>query len=362
MYNFKWLFVGIILLALFAHPVKSQRVELSGTEVLNFTSAIDGQQYILHINLPNNYAKTNKKYPVLFVTDGQWFFPSMYVGYGGLHYDGFIPDLIIVGITWPDDYDNSRKRDFSPEPVKGIPNSGNAGKFLEVVKNEIIKLVVSKYRIDENDKALFGTSLGGVFAIYTLFHEPSLFNRYIIISPALEWDNGILFRYEERFAEKKLDLKAKIFISSGEYEEAISFKSSFNTFVNQLKSRNYKELQLKSMVIDGMGHSSSATVGGIIGLQYIYSKPALWLENAVLDKYIGHYTFDTQTLLIGRSGNFLYLQNRDGNIELFAETPSTFYIKGFSGSIQFKKDQKNNVSGFDLIKNDTTIFYKKTNQ
>lgn len=303
MHTLRWL-ITVLLYFFCINAAYSQRpkVELAGTEVIKFTSSIDSQQYILYINLPDNYAKTNKKYPVLYVTDGQWFFASMYVGYGGQHYDGLVPDLITVGITWPDNYDASRRRDFTPNPMPGMPGSGNAPKFLAVIKTEVMKLIDSTYRIQENDKALYGTSLGGLFAIYTLFHEPTLFNRYIIISPSLDCDNEILFKYEKTFAAKNKTLNAKIFISSGEYEEASSFKSTFTRFVDQLKASKYKGLELESMVVNRMGHSGSGTVGGIMGLQSIYSKPAVKLANSLLDQYAGHYIFGNDTVLISRSG------------------------------------------------------------
>jgi predicted alpha/beta superfamily hydrolase len=276
-------------------------VELPGTTVLNFTSAIDSQQYVLHINLPGNYGKTNKRYPVLYITDGQWFFPSMYVGYGGQHYDGFLPDLILVGITWPANYEESRGRDFTPTSMEGMPGSGNAPRFLSVIKNEVIKLIDSMYRVDQNDRALYGTSLGGLFALYTVFHEPALFNRYIIISPALQWADEILFKYEKTFAEKNRALKMKMFISSGEYEEAFAGET-FDRFVNQIKSRKYKGLEMESLKIARMGHSGSGTVGGIIGLQYIYSKPELKLDPSLLNQYTGQYVSGNESYSITRSG------------------------------------------------------------
>ena len=354
------LLLGFIILTVVTNKIYSQqlRVELPGTEVLKFTSVIDSQQYILHINLPENYGKTNKRYPVLYITDGQWFFPSMYVGYGGQHYDGFLPDLILVGITWPDNYADSRGRDFTPNRVEGMPGSGNAGPFLSVIKNEVIKLIDSGYRTDQGDRALYGTSLGGLFALYTLFHEPTLFNRYIIISPALQWDNEILFKYEKSFAEKNRALNAKIFISYGEYEEPFS-GDGFNRFVTQLKSRKYKGLEMESMKVARMGHSGSGTVGGIIGLQHVYSKPALKLDPTLLNQYTGSYLMDNESFSITRSQDNLTLQNGTVKFKLFAEAPGTFYVKGLDGKIQFKKDDKGTVTGYDLIRSDTTLFVKK---
>ncbi len=288
----------------------------------------------------------------------------MYAGYGGQHYDGLVPDLIIVGIKWTDNYGTRRERDFTPTRVDGEPNSGNAPKFLSVIKNEVINLIDSAYRTEKNDRALYGTSLGGLFAIYTLFHAPSLFNRYIIISPSLWWDNEIVFKYEKDFAQKNTALNAKIFISSGEYEEEIYTDNAFNRFTEQLKASKYKGLEIESMVIDRLGHSGSGVVGGILGLQFVYNRKSFTPDVVLLEKYKGFYTSGKDTTLIKRKGNFIYSRlSNEGKIYaetvLRAETQDTFYIKGLGGSLKFKKDDKDSVTGYDLIQNDTTVFFKK---
>ena len=120
-------FIGLLSFFLCINTAYSQKpkVELDGTEMFKFTSAIDSQQYVLYIHLPYDSVKPNKKYPVLYVTDGQWFFNSLYAGYGSLHYDGFIPDLIIVGIAFSDNYEDSRSRDMSPTAVTNPLTSPN---------------------------------------------------------------------------------------------------------------------------------------------------------------------------------------------------------------------------------------------
>ena len=157
MNNVKWAVVYLCI-SLFSNQAysQSQPVVLTGTQVLKFQSKIDSEQYVLDIRLPDNYTKTNKKYPVLYVTDAQWAFSSMYVGYRGQHGDGLVPDLIIVGITWMDSYDTRRERDFTPTTrIDEDTNTGNAPKFLSVIKNEIIHLIDSNYRTEKNDRALF---------------------------------------------------------------------------------------------------------------------------------------------------------------------------------------------------------------
>jgi predicted alpha/beta superfamily hydrolase len=42
------------------------------------------------------------------------------------------------------------------------------------------------------NRTIIGQSLGGLLATQVLFSKPALFNRYIIISPSLWWNNGSL--------------------------------------------------------------------------------------------------------------------------------------------------------------------------
>ena len=101
------------------------RVEIPNTQLLKFPSTLVGQEYRLYINLPGNYLRdTGKTYPVVYLLDGQYDFPFMTGVYGGQYYDGFLPEFIIVGITWggkDPDAGSLRVRDFTPTRIAQIP-------------------------------------------------------------------------------------------------------------------------------------------------------------------------------------------------------------------------------------------------
>src|SRR5207248_1763307 len=79
----------------------SPRVTLPDTEVRTLKSSTTGRSYDLYIHLPADYARNKeKKYPVLYVLDGQWDFQLLVSVYGGLFYDRWIPEMIIVGVTY----------------------------------------------------------------------------------------------------------------------------------------------------------------------------------------------------------------------------------------------------------------------
>src|SRR5687768_8866841 len=109
-------------------------VTIPGSEVRKITSKIvAGQEYELHIKLPGGYKTADKKYPVVYLMDSHWDFPMVTGLYGGNHYDGFIPGLIIVGVTWSGEhasYDSLRTREYTPTKISGRPQSGGADQFL----------------------------------------------------------------------------------------------------------------------------------------------------------------------------------------------------------------------------------------
>ena len=171
--------------SIFAQSVRSSppQVEILGTQLLHLTSAIVGQEYDLYVNLPRGYQDTTKTFPVIFLLDGQWDFPLTQAIYGEQYYDGFVPAAVMVGITWGGanpNYDSLRTRDLTPTNVKQVPQSGGAPKFLKFIKNELIPYLELKYRTAKNGRTLMGSSLGGLFTLYALFHEAGLFDRYVL--------------------------------------------------------------------------------------------------------------------------------------------------------------------------------------
>jgi predicted alpha/beta superfamily hydrolase len=356
MENLKWI-IGLFsfLLVNITHA-QITKVQMPGPGGIKFKSVIDNQEYVLYITIPADYAKTDKKYPVLYVLDGQWSFTMTNDIYWGQFFDGLVPEVIIVGITWTDNYDANRKRDLSPTHQDDFPNSGNAPKFLSVIKNDVIKYIDSAYRTEKNNNALIGGSLGGLFALYTLFHEPRLFNRYIINSPTLSWDNEIVFKYERQFAEKNRTLNAKIFINSGEYEEATDPSNAFNRFNDQLKASNYKELEIESSILAKVGHVGTGAEGTIRGLQFIYKKPTVMIDTLVLDQYTGHYE---QGVSISRTGNSIYVTFAGKTIRLYPETPEQFYIMGQKSSVVFTKDIKGKVTDYTFTIDNNRLLFKK---
>jgi predicted alpha/beta superfamily hydrolase len=335
---------------------EAHAADLPEVKIIKFTSAINHHEYELHISLPGGYSDSSKKYPVVYVLDGQWSFPYMVGINGGLNYDGLIPELIIVGITWPGDYERNRSRDFSPTPTNEFPGSGGAPLFLQVLKKEIITRINTGFHTEPNNNCLVGGSFSGLFTLYALLHEPTLFKGYVVGSPNIGYDNDLAFSFEKTFAKKNKELQVKLFITNGEYEEQTSYGDDIKRFVDQMKASSYKGLELERLIVEKMGHASEGPYGHSRGLQFVYGQEEVLLDTLVLDKYTGKYKIMNDDLTITRIGDHLYVIDQKSKIKLYAKGNDSFYAKGFPGSAQFKKDNNGEVIEYVItIGNDKLV-------
>jgi len=82
-------------------PSRFPKVTIASSELRTIKSTSTGRDYDLYIHIPKQYDKDQTaKYPVLYVLDGQWEFGLVEQVVGGLVYDQYMPDVIIVAITY----------------------------------------------------------------------------------------------------------------------------------------------------------------------------------------------------------------------------------------------------------------------
>ena len=337
------------------------KVEIVGTEVIKLKSAINNKDYILDVYLPVSYNDSSKRFPVLYVLDGQWSFP--YVGGvqgvpEDLFYDGLAPEMIVVGIKWTGDYDANRQIDMTPTQTNEFPKSGGGIKFMSVIKNEIITKINSSYHTDKVNNTLSGGSLGSRFTLYAMFQKPQLFNRYIAWGFSSTEE---IFNMEKLFSENNHELNAKLFLCTNEFEEAISDTSDFTKFITQLKSHNYTGLELDTMVIQKMGHVSEGPYAVGCGLAFVFRQQDIALDESLLKQYAGHYKHDDEIINIVSLDSHVYISFPGGKVRLYAKTADTFYAKGLGGGGigEFVKDGTGKVTNYNLILDNATITYKK---
>jgi predicted alpha/beta superfamily hydrolase len=245
-------------------------VTLPGSEVRQIKSTETGRDYDIYIRPPDGYIPGGQKYPVLYALDGQWDFKLLDSIYGGLHYDGFIPDLFIVSITYSGahaDYNSLRAMDYTPFVDPYVQGSGHAPEFLAFLKKELFPLIESNYAIDSSQRVLMGHSFGGTFTLYALFSEPGLFSGYIAGSPSVVFGDNFAFKQESDYARTHQDLPVRLYLFVGGEED---LRYPVEEFMKVLRGRSYPSLELETRTLEGERHAGVKPEGFNRGLRYIF--------------------------------------------------------------------------------------------
>ena len=255
-----------------SQPQPFPKVTIPASEVRTLKSSSTGRDYELYIHLPSNYAQDQtRKYPALYILDGQWDFKLMDSVLGGLVYDKFVPEMILVGITYPGehaDYNALRAMDYTPVPAHGLKGSGDGPKFLKFVKTELVPFIESNYRADASRRFLQGSSLGGLFTLYALFSDPGFFSGYIAANPAVTNGEGYAFKQEAEYARTHKELPAKLYLVVGGLEE---LNAPVEEFIQTVRSRSYAGLKLETRVVEGERHAGNKPEIYNRGLRFVFS-------------------------------------------------------------------------------------------
>jgi predicted alpha/beta superfamily hydrolase len=230
--------------------------------------------YQLHIGLPPSYAtQPNKKYPVVYVTDGYWDFQKMVAIRAVLMTDKVVPEFIIVGLGYAGerlDYHRLRLHDLLPVQVRNSEETGHAAKFLETIESQIIPLVEREYRADPSYRVLAGASAGGLFTLYAMYAKPTLFNAWLAATPAIFFaPNDWVFNYENEFAEAGGQLKGRLYVTVGGNEGA-GYVGTVLRYNQRVVSRKYPELAYNFRIIEGERHSGGQIEAYVRGLRFVF--------------------------------------------------------------------------------------------
>jgi uncharacterized protein len=155
-----------------------------------------GEKRTINIYLPEGYKQDDTtKYPVIYLLDGSagedFIHIAGLIQFNSLDWIKRVPKSIVVGIA-----NVVRQRDLTyPTTIeadkKKFPAAGHSNKFIAFIEKELQPFIEKNYKTNTL-KTIIGHSLGGLLATEILFTKPNLFNKYIILSPSLWWDNGSL--------------------------------------------------------------------------------------------------------------------------------------------------------------------------
>jgi len=327
-----------------------------GSESISFQSEINNNEYKLYVNLPKGYENSTKTYPVFYALDGYRIFGITTRIYKGLRFDGFAPEIIIVGINNSGRNATSptlhRTRDLTPTAIERLSTSGGASNFLKVLSDEIIPLIDRQYRSDKTNRTLTGTSHAGMFTHYALFSQPSLFNNYIINNPTYGYDDGYSYKLEEEFYQNNKSLNAKVILFSGEFDDM----PGVTKMVEQIKEHDYGNMTLDFRMVENMGHLGGEAEAINQGMGYIYRRPTIMLPEEELREYCGTYKDgDYIRDIVIRDGELnLIREGATRGVKIQAINKSEFALLGMYRDFHFNRNKEGKVISFSSQRRSST--------
>ena len=187
------------------------------------------------IYLPHDYSyRLNKRYPVIYMQDGQNLFDDATAANGEWGVDESMKEMemqgdsgaIIVGIAHGG---TERIDEYAPWP-KGSYGGGKGAAYLHFVAHELKPVIDRLYRTkpERESTAIIGSSLGGLISLYAIFKQDSVFSKFGILSPSIWFADSItiLPRMHEQHAANKIYLMSGILESSTQAQETYNMRDS----------------------------------------------------------------------------------------------------------------------------------------
>ena len=152
------------------------------------------------IYLPPGYASSHRRYPVIYMHDGQNVFDNATSGFGEWGVDETLDSLHALGdrgaIVVAVDHGGTKRLDeYSPfrNPRYG---GGEGDAYVDFLAHTLKPYVDRHYRTlpDRLNTGVMGSSMGGLISLYAALKYPNVFGRAGVFSPAL-WFSDANYAY-----------------------------------------------------------------------------------------------------------------------------------------------------------------------
>ncbi|WP_394792807.1 alpha/beta hydrolase [Armatimonas sp.] len=210
---------------------------------------------------PGYYENPERRYPVLYLHDGQNLFDGATSFIHGQEWRvdetaerlivaGKIEPLIIVGI-----YNTGATRLEEYTPTRDKRGRGGKGEiYSKFLTDELKPFIDRTYRTktDAANTALGGSSLGGLISLWVGLKRADTFGKLAILSPSVWWDEKAILKA----ITKKLALKLWVDIGTSEGDNALP---DTRLLRDALKEKGWKEgSELTYQEFEGAQHNESS--------------------------------------------------------------------------------------------------------
>ncbi|HSK79201.1 MAG TPA: alpha/beta hydrolase-fold protein [Thermoanaerobaculia bacterium] len=270
----------------FDAPVPPYPVTFSGTVRVHkdFQSKFLAPREV-QVWLPPGYDKEpERRYPVLYMHDGQNVFDSSQMGMewqvdetaGRLVEAGAIEPLIVVAVASTE----ARTDEYRPyvheyeEDGRKFKEGGKTGLYARLLLEELKPFIDRTYRTltDASHTGVGGASYGGLVSLWLGLHYPDVFGKLIVSSASARWGDGAILREISALPGKK-GLKIWEDVGTNEGEDLLLGAREIR---DALAAKGWKEgVDLQYLEQKGGTHSETAWASRVEGmLRFLFPKPA----------------------------------------------------------------------------------------
>ena len=207
------------------------------------------------IYLPESYATTRNKYPVLYMHDGQNVFDNATAGFGEWGVDEAMDTLgklygevIVVAV---DHGAEKRINEYSPFDMEKY-GKGEGDAYVNFLAETLMPYINRNYRTKKSAKytAVAGSSMGGLISMYAILKYPKKFGIAGVFSPAF-W---VVPQLKEYATKKAAKVKGRLYFYAGGQESQSMVPDMLSVFeiIN-----NHSKAKLKSHVRAEGKHSEA---------------------------------------------------------------------------------------------------------
>jgi predicted alpha/beta superfamily hydrolase len=263
-------------------PVESGHVAVHDTDSVqhhhNFVSQHVPHTRDLAVYLPPRYGDSDRRFPVLYLHDGQNLFDPDTSYVRGMDWKvdetadalirtGAIAPLIIVAVFNTGEH---RIEEYTPTRDRKL-GGGHAELYGRMLVEELKPFIDGRYRTLDgpSNTGLGGSSLGGLATLYLGFTYPQIFGKLAVLSPSVWWDNKAILKIIGRSQPKP---RLKIWLSMGTEESKNGLRDA-ESLRDALVRKGWREGDdLHYEVILGGKHEEAAWAESVDPvLRYLFS-------------------------------------------------------------------------------------------
>jgi predicted alpha/beta superfamily hydrolase len=277
----KNLLVTFVLLSVFLTDGQTQNnsVSLAQTYASWLDSKIVDDKFLIECYIPDNHTTSLDSLPIIFVLDADMSFAMTYDIVRWLRWGNEIPEVAIIGIAYgktQTDWWNKRSRDYTTCKDKTElwgkwEFTGGGENFITFIEKELFPYIENQYKLKSSNRTIIGLSFGGLISTDLLFSKPTLFKKYIIAGPALQWNDREIFKKEEKYAQNYEILDAIVYTSIGNLDDKTIIEP-WKEFNKQIVNRQYKNLNYKTDILENETHISMFSAALVKGLKFVLNQ------------------------------------------------------------------------------------------